>query len=141
MTKPATVADIMVTKVIACNEQDNLAYARKLMGDHGIRHIPVLNEEGSFVGLLTQREVLKQAFDIANRFGMDELERQEKKRLVAEFMDETVETIKRSMPLYDVGEFFLQCKHGCLPVVEDSKIVGIITSSDFVKLSLRLLSN
>lgn len=44
------------------------------------------------------------------------------------------------MELVDAGEFFMSKKASCLPVVQGNKLVGIITSVDFVKLSLHFLT-
>ena len=137
--KPSKVADIMVRNVITCKTSDTLAQARQLMKDRQVRHVPVLDETGRLVGLVTQRAVLRETLLIANRFGIADLEYQEQKKLVAEVMEDDLETIQSEMPLLEAGRYFTECKHGCLPVVDDGQLVGIITSADFVKLSISLL--
>jgi len=137
--KPSKVADIMVRNVITCQADDTLAEARRLMGEHQIRHIPVVNTEGQLIGLVTQKSVLRETFIIASRFGMSDLEYQENKKLVADIMETGLETIQPLLPLLEAGRYFTECKHGCLPVVDEGKVVGILTSADFVKLSVRLL--
>ena len=56
-----------------------------------------------------------------------------------DIMDTDLETIQPQLPLLNAGEFFVESKHGCLPVVVEGKLEGILTSADFVKLSLTLL--
>ncbi|MFE8070465.1 CBS domain-containing protein [Marinobacteraceae bacterium S3BR75-40.1] len=140
MSKPAVTRDIMITNVITCHEDDTLGLARKLMKDHNIRHIPVVDKDsGDFIGLVTQKAVLREMMIVADHFGMDDLERQEKKKKVGELMETGVETIQPQLSLLEAGQYFIDCKHGCLPVLEGGKIVGILTSADFVKLSVALL--
>lgn len=137
--KPKKVADIMVRNVITCNAGDTLAQARQLMKDRQVRHVPVVNDKGELVGLVTQRVVLRETLLIASRFGIADLEYQEQKRLVADLMETGIETVQSEMPLLEAGRYFMECKHGCLPVVDDGQLVGIVTSADFVKLSVKLL--
>lgn len=139
LMKPSKAEDIMVRNVITCRPDDSLAHARSLMKQHSVRHVPVVDANGELKGLVTQKSVLRETFLIASHFGMSELEYQEGKKLVADIMETAVETIQPQLPLLEAGRYFLECKHGCLPVVEDGKVVGILTSADFVKLSIRLL--
>jgi CBS domain-containing membrane protein len=140
MSKPKIAADIMAIHVITCLTSDSMAHARQLMGSWRVRHLPVLNaSNGEFAGILTQKAMLREAFNIANKFGMDDLEAQENKRLVETVMEKDAETIQAQLPLLEAGKYFIECKHGCLPVLDGGKVVGILTSADFVKLSVLLL--
>ncbi len=140
MAQPAVANDIMSRTVITCTSRDSLAEARKRMKENNIRHIPVVDDlTGCFEGVLTQKELLKQAFDIANKFGMADLDHQESKRKVRDFMCADARTIAPDTSLREAGEYFVASKYGCLPVLEGKKVVGILTSADFVKLSIRLL--
>jgi len=60
---------------------------------------------------------------------------------IAEVMSIDAKTLPSSTPLFEAGEFLLRHKHACLPVVDNGKLQGIVTSVDFVKLSLSLLEN
>ena len=140
MEKPQYAQDIMARKVVTCAANDTLAHVQNLMREHSIRHVPVVDPDtGDFQGLVTQKTMLREVFRIADRFGMADFEHQANKKKVAELMDTGVETIQPQLPLLEAGRYFVSCKHGCLPVVDNGKIVGILTSADFVKLSVRLL--
>ncbi len=140
MTMYTKTADLMVTDMVILTPEDNLASAREVMKQYSIRHVPVVDPvNGNFLGLISQRTILKEAFNIANKFGIQELEYQEKKRKIVDFMAPVDNTITSDTPLLDAGEHFIKIKHGCLPVVDGNRLVGIITSSDFVKLSVALL--
>ncbi|MBK8971661.1 MAG: CBS domain-containing protein [Hahellaceae bacterium] len=139
MSKPQIAADIMARSVITCLASDTIAHARQLMRDNHIRHLPVVDATGTFVGVLTQKTMLREAFNIANKFGLDEMDNQESKRLVETIVERDAETIQPLLPLLEAGHYFIDCKHGCLPVLDHGKVVGILTSADFVKLSIQLL--
>lgn len=140
MSQPKITADIMATEVLHCTEKDTLATAHKLMRDHHIRHMPVVDSgSGEFLGLVTQKEVLRQAFTIAGTKGIAALESAETEISIIDVMSRDAETVQPQLSLLDAGRFFLESKHGCLPVVVEGKLVGIITSADFVKLSVTLL--
>ena len=140
MTTPTIPADIMATQVLHCTEKDTLATAHKLMRDHQIRHMPVVDSHsGEFLGLVTQKEVLRHAFSIAGTQGIAALDSAEARILIVDVMSRDAETVQPQLPLLEAGRYFLNSKHGCLPVVVDGRLVGIITSADFVKLSVTLL--
>lgn len=140
MNAPRTTEELMVRNVITCRTDDSLGHVRKLMQEHRIRHVPVVEAgSGNYAGVVTQKAVLREAIDIANKFGLADMENQEGKRKVESFMEPDAETVQPALPLVEAGRFFTECKHGCLPVVEEGRVVGILTSADFVKLSVRLL--
>ena len=110
------------------------------MKENHIRHLPVVDSEsGEYAGLITQKEILKHAFAAAARSGLGHLQEVQATVLVKEIMANDVETIQPQLPLLNAGEFFVESKHGCLPVVVDGVLQGILTSADFVKLSMTLL--
>src|SRR4051812_11158388 len=53
--------------------------------------------------------------------------------LVEEVMTSEVETIEAAQPLEEAAQIMFENKYGCLPVVEGSRVVGILTESDFVR--------
>lgn len=142
MTKSAqTAADIMTSNVITVRPEATIAQARELMTEHGIRHLPVTREGGEFVGVVTQKAMLAEMLRIADKYGLQGIDRQTEKNAVADILGTDTETIQPQLPLVDAGRFFVERKHGCLPVLQEGKLVGILTSADFVKLSIALLSD
>lgn len=142
MALPRIAEDIMTRNVLTCTEQDTVAHAHQLMAQKSIRHLPVVSSaSGDFLGVITQKEILHHAFSVVARSGMATLESVEATRLVSDIMTRDVETIQPQLSLKDAGRFFMQCKHGCLPIVVEGKLQGILTSADFVKLSVNLLDS
>ena len=136
-----TVSDIMVTNVLSINKTDSIHHAKMLLRDKGIRHLPVVDSQsGDYIGMLSQRNLLNYAFKTVEKYGMSYLEKRDRQTSVEEVMLTDCETATADTDLIDAGEFFMSKKTSCLPVLEGKKLVGIITSVDFVKLSLYFLT-
>lgn len=134
-----TVADLMITDLITLKESDSMAKAKQLMAEKNIRNLPVVDEQGQCLGMLTQREYLKHAFYLVSQFGTQMLHKKEEQTPVRNAMNKDILTIAPDLSLKAAAEFFIENKYGCLLVAEDSRIVGIITPIDFVKLAHSLL--
>lgn len=140
-SRPQTAADIMTRNVVSVRPEDTIAHARHLMTEHSIRHLPVVGVSGEFKGVVTQKAMLREILRIVDGHGIKEMEHQAAQRAVGEILGTDVEPIQQDLPLADAGKFFLTCKHGCLPVLDSGRLVGILTSADFVKLSVQLLES
>ena len=134
-----TVKDLMTTDVISLKEGDNLNLSRFLMETKRVRHVPIVNSNKEVVGLITQRDLF--AMSISTLADLDKEQQLEILRgiPVKEVMRSNIQTVVPEMELEEAAELMLQNKFGCLPVVSDKKLVGIITESDFVKLTANLL--
>ena len=134
-----TVADIMTRHVISIKDNDNLHQGRMLLKEYGIRHLPVVNEAGLYAGLLTQRDVLNNALNVVEKFGFSKLTAREERTLIKDVMSQDKSSIRSSADLREAAQFFVSNTHSCLPVVDDDRLVGILSQVDFVKLALHLL--
>lgn len=134
------VADFMTIDPICLQDSNSLFKGRTTMKKHAVRHLPVLNKDnGNFAGILTQKAVLSNAIAIINDKGLDQLEEQEKGQSVADVMDTDVITVAPETPLIDAAKFFKENRHGCIAVVDELKVVGVLTSGDFVKFAIKVL--
>ncbi len=133
------VQDMMTSKVYVLYEDDNLDVARLLMDSIHIRHIPITTKDDRFVGLVTHRDLL--TWSISTLADLDEEDQKEIHRNIPlkSVMNCNVETIDPSEKLKFAVKQIINNKYGCLPVVKNDKLIGIITEADFVKLTYRLL--
>lgn len=140
MTK-TIVADIMSTKLKVLYDDQSLLDGHNLMRDSGIRHIPILaRESNTLLGVVGQKAMLTRIISIVSTFGTNRLERRESQVPVTELMDEDNPTVNANTSLIEAGKHFIERKFGCLPVLDDNgQIIGIVSSSDYVKLSIELL--
>ena len=131
------VRDLMSAEVATVLRNDQLLIADDLMRLGRIRHTPVLDESsGEVVGVLSQRDLFRGA--LARSLGYGEHAQQKVLGMlrVKDVMTTDPVTIGPDAPLEQAARLMLERKIGCLPVVEDGKLVGILTESDFVRLGL-----
>ena len=134
-----TTRDLMTEDLIALRDDDSLLAAKQTMEDARIRHLPIVDEAGAFVGLLTHRDLLA-----ASVSRLADIDAQTQEDIyagipVSEVMRADVAMASPELPLRQAAEVLLTQKYGCLPVVECGKLVGILTASDFIRLSLELM--
>ncbi|WP_440053994.1 CBS domain-containing protein [Pseudoalteromonas sp. T1lg65] len=136
-----TVADLMTADPFAVTADNTLHDAHNIMKEKNVRHIPVINEEGILVGMLTQKIMIAKVMGIMATYGANAMERKEKQTKVNDIMATDFASVTPAQSLQDVVKFFVENRHGCMPVVDDeNKLVGILTSSDFVRLAAVLLA-
>lgn len=130
---PHFVRDLMCDRIYAVRPDDDLATVRDLMDDHAVRHVPVIDEEGSLVGLVSQRDLLRAALieraDLPVIIERTLLERTH----VSDVMTTYVETVSPDTELREAARQMLESKIGSLPVTDNDRLVGIVTEADFVR--------
>jgi len=128
------VRDLMTPGVFAVGVEDDLETVTNLMDDRNIRHAPVVDSAGNLVGLVTQRDLLRTGLGGRGQLP-PEAERQARLHVnVGEIMIPDVVTARPDQDIRDAARIMLDNKFGCLPVVENQRLVGIVTESDFVRL-------
>ena len=127
------VRDLMTEKVYSIKANEDLARLNDLMSDIRIRHVPVVGEEGELVGIVSHRDLLRSALDAEGVLPLSEQRDLLRNTKVREIMVSDVETADPDQDLQEAGRIMLENKLGCLPVVEGTHLVGILTEADFVK--------
>ncbi len=127
---------IMTTDLITVLPSDNLADARALMQEHKIHHLPVVDENEQLVGLVTLTNVLAATDSILrntdNRIHAADVS-------IKDIMVIDVATVDEHASLRQAALFLEKHRIGCLPVVTDGRLKGIITETDFVAVAINLL--
>lgn len=126
------VQDIMTRDVATLDLNDELSLADDIMKLGRIRHLPVV-DEGRLVGIISQRDLFKAS--LASAMGYGEKAKREFMKTVAvkEVMVDEVITISPQASIGDAGRLMLERKIGCLPVIEDDDLVGLITETDVLR--------
>lgn len=127
---------IMTTDVVTIGVDDNLESARKIMHDRRIRHLPVVDSESQLVGLITTTNVLA-ATDSFLRD--DESKMHPDQIAVNDVMVSDVITVDEHAGVRQAAVFLEKHRIGCLPVVTDGELRGIVTDTDFVGVAINLL--
>jgi CBS domain-containing membrane protein len=133
-----TAADLMTPDPLFVTETTSLDRVRDRMEVARVRHMPVVRGN-RLVGILSHRDVLS-----AQLSRLVDHDRSLSRELlatvpVAEVMRPDVVTVHPDTPLLTVVQTLLDRKIDCVPVVRDGALVGIVTSSDFLKLTRSLL--
>lgn len=127
------VQDAMSTDIVTLRPGDVLTVADDVMRLGRIRHMPVLDAEGTLVGIVSRRDFLAGALTKVIGIGPD-AERIALAELTAEaVMTRDVVTVAPETPLAEAAALMLERKIGCLPVLRDGRLAGILTESDFVR--------
>lgn len=128
------VSDVMQKDPITVNANESLDTATGLLYDHNFRHLPVVNQDGDIQGIVSDRDLLNAILRIPPSKLMDRIDNPWNTAKVSSVMSKTPETVTPDTNLLEAGTILLENKISCLPVVEGNHLVGIITSSDFVRL-------
>ena len=126
-----TVGQFMSTDLFTVQPDDLIDLVANVMDWRHIRHVPVEDGEGRLVGLLSHRSLLRHL-----AHGRDENHGQA--IAVRSIMKPDPVTVKPTTPTMEAVEFMRRHKVGCLPVVDDGLLVGIITAQDFLDISAKL---
>ena len=126
-----TISQFMTTDLFTLRPDDLVDLAASVMDWRHIRHVPVEDEQGHLVGLVTHRALLRLLSRGAHSQNANPL-------TVREIMVTNPFTVSSTTPTLEALELMRHNKVGCLPVVDDGQIVGIVTSYDFLDASARL---
>ena len=124
-----TVGQFMSTDLFTVSPDDLIDLAASVMDWRHIRHVPVEDQEGRLVGLVTHRGLLRL---------MSSGDRDRGLTTVRDVMVANPVTVSPSTSSLEAIEIMRSNRVGCLPVVESDQLVGIVTSYDFLEASARL---
>jgi acetoin utilization protein AcuB len=108
------VIERMTRPPITITDDTSVGQALKIIEEHKLRHLPVLDAEGSLVGIVSEKDLLRAS-------GQDPVE---------SIMTSQVITVTEYTALEDAARIMADHKISSLPVMRDGKLVGIITETD-----------
>lgn len=127
-----TVGQFMATDLFTVRPDDLIDLAASVMDWKHIRHVPVEDDEGKVVGLVSHRDLLRlMAQGLFNK--------QTRSVTVKEIMTHNPITVVPDTPTLEALDIMRRLKVGCLPVVENDRLVGIVTAYDFLALSAEII--
>jgi CBS domain-containing protein len=122
-----TVGQFMSTDLFTVSPDDLIDLAASVMDWRHIRHVPVEDQEGRLVGLISHRGLLRMMINNADKL-----------TTVREIMIPDPVTVTPSTSSLEAMELMRTNRVGCLPVIEGDQLVGIITSYDFLEATAKL---
>ena len=126
-----TVGQIMTTDLFTVQPSDIVDLAASVMEWSHVRHVPVEDEDGHLVGLLSHRALLR----LIARGKAGELTE------VGSIMSTEPVIVAPEVLTIDAIHLMRERQVACLPVVEDGKLVGMVTERDLIVVSSRLLED
>lgn len=133
-----TVREFMSTKLETLSPEDTLKDAVTLEALRKIRHIPVL-EGDKLVGIVTDRDLKRAMPSLLSNLDRAEYERVMSTTSVGQIMTKSPQTITPETTLEEAARLVLEKRYGALPVVQNGKLVGIISQTDMLRAFLRLV--
>ncbi len=125
------VGEVMTKEVITANENDTLNRLVHLFKKHHIRHIPIVNED-EVVGIVSRTDINRLTFGaLFNEESTDDAIL--KMLTIPQVMSARPKTVSTKESIFDVADIFTENDFHAIPVVEDQKIVGIVTTTDVIK--------
>jgi CBS domain-containing protein len=130
--KKGVVRDIMMGAPVTLAPDDTLALASDVIYLGRIRHIPVV-EGGKLVGLVSERDLLGTA--ASQLFGLKQKNKSEllKTLFIKDVMKKRVTTVTPATSIADAARLMADKKLGCVPVVSDGSLIGLVTTTDILR--------
>jgi CBS domain-containing protein len=123
----------METELFTVQKDDIIDLVAEMMNWRKIRYMPVENSKGHLVGLITTRLMMRHYSDkIAQQ-------KEGKNILVKDIMIKSPISIGPSSSIVEALQIMRTQRIGCLPVVKDKELIGLITEMDFLRISGRLI--
>ena len=128
------VRDSMTREIVTLAPDETVGTALALCRERRIRHLPVL-EEGRLAGIVSDRDLRSAAPVLGEPGRAAALE----KTRVSDVMTREVVTARPDDPIEEAANRMRERRIGCLPVVQDGRLVGIVTSSDVMEALVQLM--
>ncbi len=126
------VAKRMKRNPVFVDEGDSMKKAMDLLKEHEIRHLPVLKDGERLVGILSERDIKQASPSPATALEIREIYYLLDKVKVKQIMTRRPYTVSSTAPIEEAALIIREKKIGCLPVVDDGKLVGILTETDII---------
>lgn len=137
MIRKAPISMIMTAPVITLKKNDSLEKAESLFKKHHIRHIPIVRDD-VVVGMLSYTDLLRLSFaDYTDSNSDDSDALVYNMFTIKQVMKRNIVTVSSSNSIKDVAEILATKEFHALPVVDNNKLVGIVTTTDLIKYLLK----
>jgi CBS domain-containing protein len=130
--KEGIVREIMMGSPVTLKPDDSLQLASELISLGRLRHIPIV-DNGKLLGVVSERDLMGRAADrilnLKNRSRSALL----KSVMIKEVMQRRVLTVEPDTPIREAAHLMAEKKIGCLPVLSDGSLVGLVTTTDILR--------
>jgi len=128
-----TIDELMTTDLYVLGRDACLIDIQELMRKKNIRHIPIV-DAGELLGIVSHRDLMA-----ATPISSEHYRKVYSETMALDIMHSGVETVTPTSSARNAALMLERHKIGCLPVVKKKKLVGIVTSSDFIAVAVNLM--
>jgi acetoin utilization protein AcuB len=132
------VRDYMTTELMTVQETDTLLDATMFFVRSTFRHLPVLRSR-ELVGIITERDVKQYAPSVLSGLSAEEYNTIMETTPISRVMTRSPLTVQPDQSVLDAAKLLYAKRLGCLPVVQNGELVGIITTTDMLKVLTHML--
>jgi CBS domain-containing protein len=137
---PVLVKHLMTSPVVTLFAEQTLPLAEDIMHFKHIRHLPVIDDGGRLVGLVSHRDLLRAQISSLTGFSAEERRARQDDVRVRELMTRDVWTVRPDTLASVAGQTMAEHRYGCLPVVDEQHVlVGIVTERDFLRFATKTI--
>jgi acetoin utilization protein AcuB len=133
------VRERMSRKPVTITADTPITEALKVMRQKHVRRLPVLDQEGRMVGIVSEKDLLYASPSPATSLSIYEMHYALTHLQTSELMSTEVITVTPETPVEEAARIMADNKIGGLPVMEDDWLAGIITETDIFKVFLEML--
>jgi len=126
------VEQIMSSEVDSATVDMKISHASRVMKDRGRRYLPVVDAEGRLVGLFGHKHLLQAEPSAITTLSVGEVNYLTSKVTVGQLMDKNPLSCTRRTLIETAGQIIREHKVGCLPVVEEDRVIGVISETDIL---------
>ena len=127
------VKDRMSSNPTTVTVETSLKDALELVRSNPFRHLPVLNEEGKLVGIVTEKSLVYASPTSSTTLSVFEVDYILSRTTVGQVIQGEVITVEPGLPIEEAARVMIDSRIGCLPVVEDGQLIGIISDTDIFR--------
>jgi acetoin utilization protein AcuB len=133
------VKDRMTLSPVTATPETTHKQAAELMREHRIHHLPIIDRQGKLVGIVVEQDLLAAQPSPATTLSIYEIHSLLSKLQLKQIMSHPVFTIMPDCPVEEAAALMLREDVGCLPVVDNDQVIGIITDTDIFSTLVTLL--
>ena len=127
------VKNRMTPSPITASPDTNYNEALRLMQQNHIKSLPILNKQNQLIGIVTEGDMLRAEPSLVTSLSAYEIVSLLEKVTLKKIMSAPVFAVDENCSITNAANFMISNKINCLPVVQDKKLVGIITDTDIFK--------
>jgi CBS domain-containing protein len=130
--KVGLVRDIMMSSPVTLKSDDTLDLASDIISLGRFRHVPVV-ENGKLIGIISERDLMGAA--AVRIFGLKQKSKSAllKSVLIKDIMKKRVVTVEPDTPIKDAAHLMADKKIGCVPVLSEGALVGLVTTTGVLR--------